>query len=291
MDIEQNPDLLIAPEIHFTPSKVEYFEDILQTALRGHSQEPIQTIQPYPTVEFLRYLVAYKQFLLHGSNHPEIPKFEPRQQTDYEGRMIRAVFAAEDGIAPIFYAILDRANYKGSLRNMFRRGTDATGKPTTYYRFSIDAESLSRYPWVEGTVYVFSRDSFVQVIDDEGQPLLEWASRLPVQPVARVQVSPDDFPFLKDVQGHDDRLQILISEFLTSYEALQELSDGYAFSYRWTRAWSADAMTLIELLRTDMPSIRIDLHCEPNDGPVWLHLRGSTEIKDLLQYALEQLRS
>ena len=291
MDIEQNPDLLIAPEIHFTPSKVEYFEDILQTALRGHNQEPIQTIQPYPTVEFLRYLVAYKQFLLHGSNHPEIPKFEPRRQTDYEGRMIKAVFAAEDDIAPIFYAILDRANYKGSLHNMFRRGTDATGKSTTCYRFSIDAESLSRYPWVEGTVYVFSRDSFVQVIDDEGQPLLEWASRLPVQPVARVQVSPDDFPFLKDVQGHDDRLQILISEFLTSYEALQELNDGYAFSYRWTRAWGVDAMTLIELLRTDMPSIRIDLNYEPNDGPVWLHLRGSTEIKDLLQYALEQLRS
>lgn len=289
MDAEQNTDLLTAPEVHFTPSKIKHFETILQTALGGDNEGVIQTVQPYPTVEFLRYLVEHKQFLLHGSNHPEILKFEPRRQTDYEGRMITAVFAAEDGIAPIFYAILDRTNYKGSMRNMFKRGVDSTGESRTYYRFSIDADSLARYPWIEGTVYVFSCDSFVQVSDEEGQPLLEWASPYPVRPVARIHVTPDDFPFLKDVHGHDDRLQILIARFLNSYEALQELSDGYTFRYRWTSSWGADAMTLIELLRTNMPSMRIDLNCEPNDGPVWLHLRGSTEIKGLLQYALEQL--
>lgn len=289
MDTEQNTEVLTAPNVDFSPDKIDYFEDILQTAFGSGNTEPIRIVQPYSTVEFLRYLVECKQCLLHGSNHSEIIEFEPRRQTDYKGRMITAVFAAADGIAPIFYAILDRANYRGSLRNMFKRETDSTGAASTHYRFSIDADSLSRYPWVEGIVYVFPRDSFVPVMDEGGEPLLEWVSQHPVRPIACIPVTPDDFPFLRNVQGHDDQLQILLSRFLTSYEALQALSDGYAFSYRWSNAWSVDAKTLTELLRADMPSIRIALNCEPNDGPVWLHLRGSTEVKELLQHALECL--
>ena len=287
--MEQNLNILTAPEIHFTAAKVKHFENILQIAL--DNKEPIQTVHPYPTFEFLRYLVDRKQYLLHGSNHSEILVFKPRQQTDYEGRMITAVFAAEDGIAPIFYAILDRVNYKGSMRNMFRHGIDTAGETTTHYRFSIDADSLAGYPWVEGTIYVFSRDLFTQVLDDEGGPLLEWVSPQPVQPIARVHVTPNDFPFLNNVQGHDDRLEILMRKFLTSYDEVKELCDGYAFSYNWTNMWGADAMTLIDLLRADMSSIHINLNCEPHGGPVWFHLRGSTEIKALIQRALEQLGS
>jgi len=32
----------------------------------------------------------------------------------------------------------------------------------------------------------------------------QLASPVPVKPLARVQVSPGDFPFLADIRGHDD---------------------------------------------------------------------------------------
>jgi hypothetical protein len=289
MNNEQNGDLLTAPEVSFTASKTQYFESLISDALSRNDIPVILTTEPYPKVEFLQYLVAHKGFLLHGSNQPEIAIFEPRQQTDYEGRKITAVFAAEDGIAPIFYAILDRTTYKGSMRNAFRRAQDAMGQVRTYYCFSIDADSLVRSPWREGTIYVFARHQSTQVASEEGAPLLEWTCYRPIQPLLRVRVAPSDFPFLENVQGHNDRLGILLYKFFSSYEQLKELSDGYAFAYRWTNVLAADVVALIELVGTDIPPMQIELVCEPNSGPVWLHIRGSTEIKATVQSALDQI--
>lgn len=289
MTNEQNEDLFTTPEVSFTPSKTQSFENLIHDALNRSDNPVILTTEPYAKSEFLQYLVAKKGFLLHGSNQPEIAIFEPRRQTDYEGRKITAVFAAEDGIAPIFYAILDRTNYKGSMRNAFRRAPDATGQVRTYYRFSIDADSLARSPWIEGTIYVFDRHQFTQVVSEEGEPLLEWTCYQPVRPILRVRVAPGDFPFLQNVQGHDDRLGILIYKFFSSYEQLKELSDGYAFAYQWTNVLAADVVALIELVRTEVPPMQLELVCEPNSGPVWLHIRGSTDIKDMIQSALDQI--
>lgn len=47
--------------------------------------------------------------MLHGTGEPDIALFEPRQPEDlseFGGR--RAVFAAMDGIWPMYFAILDR---------------------------------------------------------------------------------------------------------------------------------------------------------------------------------------
>lgn len=290
MEPEANVDLLAAPAIDYSLAKVQHFDALFDAALKEGLGSLIQATTPYPTYEFLCYLVEYKQCLLHGSNPPTITTFEPRRQTDYEGRMVTAVFAAEDGIWPIFFAILDRANYKGSLRNECVRALDATGQWQTFYRFSINAELLPHAPWVNGTIYVFGRDSFAPVLDEAGQPRLEWASPVRVQPVARVPVTPADFPFLSAVKGHDDRLTLLAKKFFSAYNQLQELPDGYAFGYTWTTDWATELFTFIELLRIDEPTLVIELMCEPHQGPVWLHLHGSAAIKAQLQQAVEQAR-
>ena len=193
MDTDRTDDHLTAPEVEFTTSKVQHFERLLQSALMQAEAGLILTTHPYPTYEFLHYLVERHQLLLHGSNHGAISKFEPRRQTDYEGRMITVVFAAEDAVAPMFYAILDRVNYRGSMRNTFKRLMDKSGFMQSIYRFSIDADSLARNPWIDGTVYAFSRQGFEPVVDEEGRPLLEWASLSAVTPKIRVRVTPSDF--------------------------------------------------------------------------------------------------
>ena len=64
--------------------------------------------------------------------------------------------------------------------------------------FSIDAESLRKAPWTNGMIYILPRDSF-----EEWE---EWTSKSPVRPLAKLAVSPVDFPFLKRIQGFDWRL-------------------------------------------------------------------------------------
>lgn len=290
MEAQQNPDLLTAPDIDYSLPKIQHFDALFHAALEQGAGTLIPTTAPYPTYEFLCYLVQHKNCLLHGSNQPAIAQFEPRQQTDYEGRVVNAVFAADDGIWPIYFAILDRSRYKGSLRNACIKGTDATGQRQTFYRFSINADLLPHNPWSEGMIYVLARDTFTAVIDEAGQPLSEWTSLEPVQPLARIRVTPTDFPFLSAVQGHDDRLSVLAELFFTSYDQVQELPDGYAFSYTWTTTWATQAITFIELLRTADPMLTIDLVCEPQQGPVWLRLHGAAAIKAIIQRALEQLR-
>lgn len=57
-------------------------------------------------------------FVLHGSGNPGIAEFVPRQPldlTDFGSRL--AVFAATDGLWPMFYAILDRDSMPLSMCN------------------------------------------------------------------------------------------------------------------------------------------------------------------------------
>lgn len=136
---------------------------------------------------------------------------------------------------------------------------------------------------------MFARHHFTQVLSEEGEPLLEWTCNQPVQPLLRVRVAPRDFPFLDQVQGHDARLKILIYKFFSTYEQLKELSDGYAFAYQWTNVLATDVVALIELIRRDIPSIQLELVYAPNNGPVWLHIRDSADIKALVHSTLEKI--
>jgi hypothetical protein len=76
-----------------------------------------------------------------------------------------------------------------------------------YYYFSIDADALPQRPWRQGTIYMLPRDGFEQQpresyrgVDVE---IAQWANLSLVQPLARLAVGPDDFPFLGQMYGHD----------------------------------------------------------------------------------------
>jgi hypothetical protein len=168
---------------------------------------------PTPRWQFLCYLADHKPVLLHGSGNPDVRIFEPRKADDIlEFGNRAAVYAASDGIWPIYFAILDRGQYPMSLTNACIRLVAPTGESAgPFYYFSISQTALVQRPWRTGMIYILPRATF------ELQPpfasggasvhVMQWASPAPVTPLAKLRVTPDDFPFLGHIRGHDDQVQ------------------------------------------------------------------------------------
>lgn len=176
----------------------------------GHGTIPeIDYSLTAPKWQFLCFLCDKKNLLLHGSSDPSIVEFEPRQSSDVdEFGNRRAVYAASDGIWPIYFAIVDRKRVTSLLNGCF--GVVDGGIREQYYYFSVDEDALPRCPWRNGMIYLLPRDTF------EPQPrghyrgldieIAQWASPVAVKPLAKIAVTPDDFPFLNQVNGHDPKL-------------------------------------------------------------------------------------
>jgi hypothetical protein len=168
---------------------------------------------PIPRWQFLCYLADHKPVVLHGSGNPHLMELEPRQTNDLSEFGNRcAVYAASDGIWPIYFAILDRDQYAMSLTNACFRVVTPTGtRSEPFYFFSISQTALQHQPWRVGTVYILPRATFEQQpplpYPDSEIQVMHWASPERVKPLAQVTVTPDDFPFLSQIRGHDDRVQ------------------------------------------------------------------------------------
>src|SRR5262249_14452598 len=115
-----------------------------------------------PKWQFLCYLCERKSIVLHGSGDPDIAKLEPRKSADVIAFGNReAVYAAADGIWPLFFAIVNRSLPVTSLVNSCVRVVeppDLDGGP--YYFFSIDAADHLGSPWRNGTVYLLPGATF-----------------------------------------------------------------------------------------------------------------------------------
>jgi hypothetical protein len=200
------------PGPHPDPDTLAAFERLFAATLERGAGAVIEYTLLAPKWQFLCYLCDHKEIVLHGSGQPDILEFEPRQSNDVvEFGNRRAVYAASDGIWPIYFAVMDRDQGVTSLVNSCARVVGADGsRSEPYYFFSINADALSRRPWRHGTIYLLQRDPFVQ------QPprtyrglqleLAQWASAVPVRALARLPVEPEDFPFLGQIVGHDPRV-------------------------------------------------------------------------------------
>ena len=165
---------------------------------------------PVPKWQFLCYLAEQHGVVLHGTGDPAIQVFEPRLSNDLnEFGAQTAVYAARDGLWAMFFAILDRTRYSLFTTNACIQLVDEAGQASEpRYVFGISRPALRQQPWRNGMVYLLPGDTFVN------QPSLRFgpydvrvpqlASLAPVTPLARLEVDPDDFPFLKDIRGIDD---------------------------------------------------------------------------------------
>ncbi len=180
---------------------------------------------PVPKWVFLCWLVEEKEVLLHGSSNPDITLFEPRTpdaKDDDDFSQQTAVFAASEGIWPMCYAILDREKFRPRFMNGAVRFELPGGLSDVRYFFSVTQRILEKYPWRSGVIYLLPKDGFIlQPPHPLGDFIIhefQWANLNVVRPLAKLKVSPEDFPFLQQVCGHDndvieERMKANPSEF------------------------------------------------------------------------------
>lgn len=197
------------PPLDLSPATLTAFAGLYQDAVQPAQGRPFDYTLAAPIWQFLCWLCDTQDVLLHGSGASGIETFEPRKSNDTDEFGNRqAVYAASDGIWPLYFAIVDRDRHVRSLINACFRVVETDGaRSDPYYFFSIDAEAMPQQPWRAGTIYMLPRAGFEQQARESYRgvdlEIAQWASLVPVQPLARVDVRPADFPFLDQVRTHD----------------------------------------------------------------------------------------
>ncbi len=161
------------------------FDELIEAARAGDGTIAAGD-SPYPLHELLTHLAHERGFLLHGSNDPSLERLEARPARDFRTEL-QAVVACDDGIWPIFYAVVARARVAGVFTACLHVGR------RRLYLFAIGADPGIAASWTDGAVYVLPRQGFRR---EWGH---EWVSPGPVEPVLRVLVGPEDFPLLESV--------------------------------------------------------------------------------------------
>ena len=204
---------LTRPTVNLDEGARDAFDELLDTTLSLGGCPAIEFTLPWPKWQFLYHLADHYDIALHGSGDPDIAVFEPRQSNDLnEFGNQKAIYAASDGLWAMFFAIVDRERVM-SITNACVRLADETGNlHGPYYVFSVSQTALANQPWRKGTVYLLSRETFIVqpplAFGSNEVHIAQLASFVPVQPIAKLTVTPEDFPFLMQIRGHDDgRLQ------------------------------------------------------------------------------------
>jgi hypothetical protein len=185
--------------------KKRLFEELYAEAIAQGPDDFLELRGPFSKQEFLDFVVREKGALLHGSNHQSIDEFEPRQANDAakEFGNRAGVYAVEDPVLPIFYAIKDQKRFDGRAVSGYER-VDTNKK----YDFAVSREMLEEKPWSDGAVYILPRETFEQGSDDDDELIDEWISQAPVRPIAKIKVAPEDFEYLDSIQPLDNVLEM-----------------------------------------------------------------------------------
>lgn len=192
---------LAAPDFTLDASTKRAYDALFENAVAQGAVSPFAFAGPRAKCEFMQYLSQSRQLLWHGSNQPDLAELAPRDQFDFNDSPVRAVFATNDAIWSMFFAIVHRASFFGSMRNAC---LVVRGRPERrYYFFSVNGDWLTKNLWSTGTAYALPRDTFRQT-DAADVRFDEYVSETAVKPLFKLTVTPADFPFLAQVAGHDE---------------------------------------------------------------------------------------
>ena len=168
-------------------TRIATFEQLIATARAGDGTVDTAAC-PYPVHELLTHLVDRHGLLLHGSNHTTLEVLEPQPARDLD-TTLHAVVACDDGIWPLFYAVVARDRVEGVVTACTHLGR------RRFYVFALFGDPSAPTTWVDGVVYALPPAGFRREWGNE------WVSPDSVRPQLRVRVRPTDFPLLDTVVG------------------------------------------------------------------------------------------
>jgi hypothetical protein len=173
--------LLRMPHPAISPAQAQEFDALLDATAAGGR---IDYRLAAPKWVFLHHLVGHG-FVLHGSNERGIAEFRTRQTLDAHHVPIDAVFASDDAIWPLYFAVVRREGLEHGYINwcVHSRGESR-------YLFSIGRDPSIDEAWTHGVVYVLPAETFAPTPNSR-----ELVSHVPVRPRALLPVERDDFPF------------------------------------------------------------------------------------------------
>lgn len=199
------------PALDISEQAASAFADLFNEAQAQGPAAEITYRLPYPKYLFMEYLADRHGLMLHGSNNRELDLLKPIRFSDdsREFGNQAAIYATQDPLWALFFAVLDRNAITGSINNGAIRLNGDDGSVLRRYFFTIEAESLRKSPWIPGAIYILPRLNAEPDPDHAnlryGQYTLEvshWLFRGEVRPLAKLMVEPEDFPFVHTSWGY-----------------------------------------------------------------------------------------
>jgi len=160
---------------------------------------------PLPRDEFLRWLAERRPVLFHGSARDDLAVLEPirfsRDTTEFGDQ--QAVFATSDPVWASYFAVLRRHRPFGTRNGSL--GIAGAAVYPRWYHFSIQRPLDRAARFGPGSLYIVPRGPFTVEPPLRGVfDTAQWVSAEPVEPLVRIDVTPDDFPLLDAVVEHRD---------------------------------------------------------------------------------------
>jgi hypothetical protein len=177
------------------------FDETADALLRGE-----EVALPEARLDFLRWLGPARGVVFHGSQRNDLVELSTERKSSDATAFgnQRAVYGSSDPVWSIYFAVLRRDNGWTGTRN----GSLGVGD-RRYYFFVHNRGSHSPHRFGPGSLYVVPADTF-----DAERWLVDTAhlvSHVPVTPLARIDVTPEDFPFRDRIGYYRHREPIWIS--------------------------------------------------------------------------------
>lgn len=199
------------PALDISDEAARAFEKLFTAAQAQGPASVIAYDLPYPKFLFLEYLADRHGLMFHGSTNRQLELLKPIRFSDdsREFGNQAAIYATQESLWAFFFAVLDRNAITGSINNGAIRLNGDDGSVLRRYFFTVEAESLKKSPWIPGAMYILPGGGAEPDPDFRdvryGQYTLEvshWLYRDEVQPLAKLMVEPEDFPFANSLWGY-----------------------------------------------------------------------------------------
>ena len=79
-----------------------------------------------------------------------------------------------------------------------------------------------------------------------------------------------------------------VNELFKGVQQVKELADGYALRFPAGDSWANELLQFINFERACCPFFTFALVFEPEQGSIWLHLRGPEGLKSIIEPMIQR---